>query len=91
MIAPQQIQSQPNYLLIDRAIELLTKFPRDLCRGIPAIATLPNEGGGLIETVRAITIEIVNQHLVRQFLNHETVFASKWLPLPIFIFHVCLR
>jgi len=91
MIAPQLIQSQPNDLLIDRAIELLTKFPRDLCGGIPAIATLPNEGGGLIETVRAIVIEIVNQYLVRQFLNHETVFASKWLPLPIFIFHVCLR
>jgi len=56
MIAPQLIQSQPNDLLIDRAIELLTKFPRDLCRRIPAIATLPNEGGGLIETVRAIII-----------------------------------
>jgi len=52
---------------------------------------LPDERGGLIETMRPIAIEIVNQNFVRQFLNHETVFASEGLSLTIFVLHVCLR
>ena len=52
---------------------------------------LPDERGGLIETMRTIAIEIVNQNFVRQFLNHETVFASEGLSLTIFVLHVCLR
>jgi hypothetical protein len=38
-----------------------------------SIAVLPNDGGGFIETVRFVTVEIIDQHLVRQFSNNQLV------------------
>lgn len=76
--ASQLIKGQPDDLFVDFAIQLIAEGPRDLCCRILAITALPNKGRRLVEAVCAISLEIINQHFVRQLLNHEALFPGNW-------------
>jgi hypothetical protein len=78
MTTSQQIKSQPDDAFIDFTIKLMAERPRDLCGRISAVTALPNKGGRLVKAVCAISLEIINQHFVRQLLNHEALSPGNW-------------
>jgi len=64
------VEGEPDKFLVDRRPNPLAERSGNLgCTGT-AIATLPNKRGCLVQAMRAIAVEIINQHLIRQLSNH---------------------
>jgi hypothetical protein len=76
VVPSQLIDCRPNNLLVDLPVGVLSQGLRYLLRQIPAIAPLPNKRRCLIQTMGPVTIEIINQQLVRQLLNYQPIFSG---------------
>jgi hypothetical protein len=64
------VESEPNKFLVDRGSNSIAERSRNLARTGTTVATLPNKRGCLVQAMRAIAVEIINQHLIRQLSNH---------------------
>jgi hypothetical protein len=76
VIAAQLIQRDPDEPFIDWMIQIIRDGARDLPGCIVAITTVPNQGRRLIQAMRQITIEIVNERLVGQGLYYQPFFSG---------------
>lgn len=75
MISSQLIEGEPHKLFINKRFCILRQRQSDLSRAHLPITLSPNKRGRLIEAVRTISLEIVNQSLVRQILDDQTFLA----------------
>jgi hypothetical protein len=61
---PQALEGLPDDGVIDRWIQLRLQELPQLSDCLPPVAALPNQGGGAIELVRSVSLEVVNHQLI---------------------------
>jgi hypothetical protein len=70
-------------------VDFLSPGLRDLSRRFPAVASLPDERRRFIQAISPVTVEIVNQSLIGQFVNYKFIFSGARFSLAIG-FHITL-
>jgi hypothetical protein len=83
VVSIQLVDCQPDNTIVDVPFGFLFQGLRDFPSRFPAVAQLPNKRRRLIQTMRPVTIAIVNEYLVGQFVNYKTVFSGTRINLAI--------
>ena len=71
-------EGEPNQIFGDRGSQLRSKLACNFLRCALAITSAPHKRGTLIEAVGLIPYFVVDQDLIRQLLNNQTVRAETW-------------
>ncbi|HJU56164.1 MAG TPA: hypothetical protein VJ715_16395 [Pyrinomonadaceae bacterium] len=77
MKSAQLGQREPHHVVVNGGVEFTPETPRHLRDGRPSVAALPDRRRSLVETVRLVTLQIIDQHLVGQFLNNELIRSGE--------------
>ena len=72
----QLLERQPDNVLVNRAMQLLAEQGRDARHVCLSVTMAPDKRGCLIETMRLVLSEIVNQSLPRELLDDDVILAG---------------
>jgi len=72
------IERQPNDFFVNGRLAITTKQPGQLIYVTPAVAALPNCGGGVVQAKGFVSLQIINQQFTRYLPGHEVFFSRLW-------------
>ncbi len=77
MKSPQLPDAEPDEIIIDRCAQLILQQPRRLTGGRFPIAMFPNQSRRLIQAMSLVSLHVINQGLIIQFLDDEIIRYGK--------------